>query len=66
MREGRWILLSIEERSEGEHHLDEAIIASPWSDTERLRDEALIETAAEDGLPAGFQARRLGRPRLRR
>jgi predicted lipid-binding transport protein (Tim44 family) len=54
-RDGRWILLSIEERAEGEHHLDEPIVASPWSDTERLRDEALIETATLDGLPAGYK-----------
>ena len=55
LREGRWILLSIEERSEGEHHLSEPIVASPWSDDERLRDEAVIETATADGLPAGFK-----------
>ena len=55
MRDGLWTLFSIEERSEGEHHLDEPIIASPWSDTERLRDEALIETAAAEELPAGFK-----------
>jgi predicted lipid-binding transport protein (Tim44 family) len=55
LREGRWILLSIEERSEGDYHLDEPIVAAPWSDTERLRDETLIEVAAEDGLPADFK-----------
>ena len=55
LREGRWILHSIEERSEGEHHLAEPIVASPWSDTERLRDETVIETAAADELPPGFK-----------
>jgi predicted lipid-binding transport protein (Tim44 family) len=55
LREGRWILISIEERSEGEHHLAEPIIASPWSDTQGLRDEALIETATADELPAGYK-----------
>ena len=55
VREGRWILISIEERSEGEHHLAEPIVASPWSDTEGLRDEALIETATANELPAGYK-----------
>jgi predicted lipid-binding transport protein (Tim44 family) len=50
-----WILLSIEERSEGDYHLAEPIVSAPWSDTERLRDETVIERAAEDGLPAGFK-----------
>jgi len=54
-REGRWILLSIEERAEGEHQLTEPIVASAWSDTGRLRDEAVIETAVSDGVPAGFE-----------
>ncbi|MGH3036550.1 MAG: TIM44-like domain-containing protein [Gaiellaceae bacterium] len=55
VREGRWILVSIEERSEGEHHLAEPITASPWSDTEHVRDEAVIEAAAADELPTGFK-----------
>jgi predicted lipid-binding transport protein (Tim44 family) len=55
LREGRWILLSIEERAEGEHHLSEPVVASTWSDDQRLRDEAVIETATADGLPAGFK-----------
>jgi len=56
MRNGLWILLSIEQREEGEHHLDAPIAASPWSDTERLRDEALMETASAGKLSAGFRA----------
>jgi predicted lipid-binding transport protein (Tim44 family) len=55
MRDGLWTLFSIEERSEGEHHLGDPIIALPWADTERLRDEALIETATAEDLPAGFK-----------
>jgi predicted lipid-binding transport protein (Tim44 family) len=55
LREGRWILVSIEERSEGEHHLAEPITASPWSDTAHMRDEAVIEAAAADELPTGFK-----------
>lgn len=54
LRDGRWILVSIEEAAEGEHQLDEAIVAVPWSDTERLRDEALVETAVADRPPPGF------------
>jgi predicted lipid-binding transport protein (Tim44 family) len=54
-REDRWILLSIEERAEGDYHLAESIVAAPWSDTARLRDETLVETASENGLPAGFK-----------
>ena len=46
--------MSIEQRAEGDHHLDEEIVASPWSDTARLADESLVELAVEDGLPPGF------------
>ena len=28
----RWMVLSIEQRAEGDHHLDAQIVASPWSD----------------------------------
>jgi predicted lipid-binding transport protein (Tim44 family) len=54
IRDGRWILLSIERGAEGDHNLSDAIVASPWGDTGRLRDEATIETAATD-LPDGFK-----------
>jgi predicted lipid-binding transport protein (Tim44 family) len=49
-----WMVVSIEQRAEGDHHLDSEIVASPWSDEGRLRDEALTELAVADGLPAGF------------
>ncbi|HEU4656485.1 MAG TPA: TIM44-like domain-containing protein [Capillimicrobium sp.] len=49
-RDGRWILLSIEQLGEGDHHLEAAIVASPWGD-DRLRDEALVETASADAAP---------------
>jgi predicted lipid-binding transport protein (Tim44 family) len=55
IRDGRWILLSIERGAEGDHNLGDAIVASPWGDTARLRDEAVIEGAATDGLPAGYK-----------
>ena len=54
IRDGLWILVSIEEGIEGEHHLDAAIVAVPWSDRERLRDEALVEIAVADQPPPGF------------
>jgi hypothetical protein len=41
-RDGRWILLSVEEEREGGYHLDDPVVASP-SDDERLHDEAVIE-----------------------
>jgi predicted lipid-binding transport protein (Tim44 family) len=48
-----WRVVSIEQRAEGDHHLDSEIVASPWSDA-RLADESLTELAAADGLPDGF------------
>lgn len=55
IREDRWILVSIEEDSEGEHQLEEPIVAMPWSDAERMRDEALVEAAVADAPPPGFK-----------
>jgi predicted lipid-binding transport protein (Tim44 family) len=54
IRDGRWILLSIERGAEGDHNLSDAIVASPWGDAARLHDEATIEAAATK-LPAGFK-----------
>jgi len=54
-RDGRWALLSIEESSEGEHQLSAPIVGVPWSDGDRMRDDALIEMAAADKLPPGFE-----------
>jgi predicted lipid-binding transport protein (Tim44 family) len=53
-RDGQWMVQSIEQRAEGDHHLDEPIVASPWSDDRRLEDEALTELAVADALPEGF------------
>jgi len=50
-RDGEWALLSIEQDAEGAHHLDAPIVASPWSDEELLRDEAVAELAAADAVP---------------
>ncbi|HEY5142721.1 MAG TPA: TIM44-like domain-containing protein [Solirubrobacteraceae bacterium] len=48
-RDARWILVSIEQDAEGRHNLDAPIVASPWSDEERLHDAALVEGAVADG-----------------
>jgi predicted lipid-binding transport protein (Tim44 family) len=48
-----WKVVSIEQRAEGDHHLDSEIVASPWSDS-RLADDSLSELAVADGLPPGF------------
>ncbi len=50
---GRWIVLSIEQRAEGDHQLAEPIVATPWSDTERLSAASLVEQAAAEKLPEG-------------
>ena len=50
-RDGRWILLSIEQDKEGAHHLDAEIVATPWGDDGRLRDEAVTELATADSVP---------------
>lgn len=52
-RAGDWILLSIEQDAEGEHQLDEPLVASPWADDEALHDQAVVEGAEADRLPAG-------------
>jgi predicted lipid-binding transport protein (Tim44 family) len=54
--DGRWMLLSIEQQGEGAHHLDADLVVTPWDDTARLRDEALVEGAAADKLPEGVSA----------
>ena len=48
----RWRLLSIESEAEGRHHLLDELIAVPWGD-DRVRDEALVETAVAGALPGG-------------
>src|SRR5215211_1233519 len=53
-RDGAWMVQSIEQRSEGDHQLDEPIVAAPWSDRQRLEDKSLTELAVADALPEGF------------
>jgi predicted lipid-binding transport protein (Tim44 family) len=52
-RNGRWVLVSIEQGAEGAHAIDDAIVATSWSDNTALRDEALIEGATSDAVPQG-------------
>lgn len=52
-RGGRWILASIEQGAEGSHALNDEIVASPWSDDQGMRDEALVEGAVADAVPQG-------------
>jgi predicted lipid-binding transport protein (Tim44 family) len=47
-----WILASIEQSAEGKHTLDEQIVATAWADERGLRDEALVEGAVADAVPA--------------
>jgi hypothetical protein len=49
---GHWIVRSVEEEREGKHVLSDELVASPWNDEATLRDEALIEDAADDAVPA--------------
>jgi predicted lipid-binding transport protein (Tim44 family) len=52
-REDSWTVASIEQKAEGDHHLDAEIVASPWLD-DRLRDQAFTELAVADEAPEGF------------
>jgi predicted lipid-binding transport protein (Tim44 family) len=53
-RDGRWVVVSIEQSAEGAHQWESEIVASPWSDS-RVADEAVVETAVADRLPPGFK-----------
>jgi predicted lipid-binding transport protein (Tim44 family) len=52
-RDGLWIVLSIEQRAEGDHQLSEPVVPTPWSDTERLSEASLVEQAVATKLPDG-------------
>jgi predicted lipid-binding transport protein (Tim44 family) len=53
-RDGHWIVGSIEQEREGRHQLSQPIIATPWSDTDRLEEQSLAELAAAEKPPVGF------------
>jgi predicted lipid-binding transport protein (Tim44 family) len=50
---GHWMLASVEQGAEGQHALEEQIVATPWSDEQAMRDEALVEGAVAEAVPAG-------------
>ena len=50
-RDGHWVLLSIEQGAEGDHALEDEIVATPWSDDRAMHDEALVEGAVADAVP---------------
>jgi predicted lipid-binding transport protein (Tim44 family) len=50
----RWMLASIEQGAEGSHALDDDVVATPWSDEQAMRDEALVEGAVADAVPRGI------------
>jgi predicted lipid-binding transport protein (Tim44 family) len=52
--DGGWMVVSIEQKAEGDHQLEAEIAASPWSGR-RIADEALTEVAVADKLPEGFK-----------
>jgi predicted lipid-binding transport protein (Tim44 family) len=52
-RDGKWILLSIEQREEGEHHMGSELVAAPEHDS-RIGDEAITELAVADKVAEGF------------
>ncbi len=49
-----WMLLSIEGEREGVHELSEPLVATPWSDDARMRDESMVELATQDA-PEGVK-----------
>ena len=52
-REGKWILLSIEQREEGEHHMKSELVAAPEHDP-RIADQAITELGVADKVAEGF------------
>jgi predicted lipid-binding transport protein (Tim44 family) len=58
---GRWMLGSIEQGAEGRHALGDQIVGTPWSDAQSMRDEALLEGAAAEALPAGVKPAEVAR-----
>ncbi|HEY1592868.1 MAG TPA: TIM44-like domain-containing protein [Solirubrobacteraceae bacterium] len=53
--EYKWILISIQQATEGDHELTEELIATPDADEIAMRDEALVEGAAAEAVPEGVK-----------
>ncbi len=58
-RRNRWILESIEQGAEGSHALEDRLVATPWSDEQSMRDEALVQGAMADAAPDGTKVAEL-------
>jgi predicted lipid-binding transport protein (Tim44 family) len=41
-----WMVVSIEQEDEGKHNLEDPLVPTPWSDDQKLHDEAVVERAA--------------------
>lgn len=52
-KQDRWILVSVEQGAEGQHELSQKLVATPWSDEQAMRDEALVEGAVAEAVPEG-------------
>ncbi len=52
-RDGHWFLASIEQGAEGQHALDDQIVATPWADERGCATQALVEGAVADAVPEG-------------
>jgi predicted lipid-binding transport protein (Tim44 family) len=61
-RDGHWIVVSIEQEREGRHNLSDPIIATPWSDSERLQEQSLAEQAAAEKPAEGFSVADVATP----
>jgi predicted lipid-binding transport protein (Tim44 family) len=51
--EPHWIIVSIEQAREGEHALEDEIVATPDADETAMHDEALVEGASAEAVPEG-------------
>jgi predicted lipid-binding transport protein (Tim44 family) len=51
--DNKWYVASIEQDQEGQHQLEDKIVASAWADETGMRDAALVEGAVADAVPEG-------------
>ena len=54
-RNDQWVLASIEQGAEGAHSLTDTLVPTAWADEQKLRDEAMLETAAVSTVPDGVR-----------
>ncbi len=53
IHDGKWMLLSIEQDTEGEHHLTAPLVPLPDEDVGAIRDEVVVDRGVESRAPAG-------------